>query len=90
MQIGKHLTLDEIEEVLKQFSSDKIRGLDGIPIELFGSFFDLVRDELLELVEYFSEHKVVSSALNYNFITLVPKCDKTEFYIDIRRILYVA
>jgi hypothetical protein len=44
-------TKSEIWEVLKLFSKDKSPGPDGWTVEFFTQFFDLLGDDLLELVE---------------------------------------
>lgn len=47
-------------------------------MEFFCSFFYLVGEELLEVVEFSRIHDFMSGALNSTFITPVPKLDKLE------------
>jgi hypothetical protein len=58
-------TKQEIWEVLKSFAKDKSLGPDGWIVEFFINFFDLVGDELLEVVEDTrSRGKVICSGLS--------------------------
>ena len=45
------VTLLEIERALKSFKKDKSPGPDGFPVEFFLAFFDLLGDDLMNLVE---------------------------------------
>lgn len=45
--IGKPVTLEEIESILKLFAKDKSPGLDGWTVEIFSAFFDIMGRDLL-------------------------------------------
>jgi hypothetical protein len=47
----QQVTLEEVKEVLFLFQKEKSSGLDGCTIELFISFFDLVGEDVLAMVE---------------------------------------
>ena len=45
-EVGREVSLEEVEEVLKDFARDKSPGPDGWSVELFWLFFDLVGRDL--------------------------------------------
>lgn len=45
------ITFEEVDWALKSFKKDKSLGLDGWPVEFFLAFFDLLGNELVNLVE---------------------------------------
>ena len=45
------ISMEEIELALKSFKKDKSPGPDGWPVEFFLDFFDLLGNELVDLVE---------------------------------------
>jgi hypothetical protein len=66
----------EIREVLKLFAKDKSSGPNGWTVEFFSHFFDLVGDELLEVVEDSRMRGKVIISLNSTFLPLIPKVNK--------------
>jgi hypothetical protein len=79
-------TLQEVWDVLKSFEKDKILGPDGWTIEFFLHLFELVGDELLELVEDSRLRGKVSGSLNSTFLTLIPKENNPTYFGDYRPI----
>ena len=51
----------------------KAPGLDGFTIDFFQSCWDLVKDELWEMVEESKRTKRVLKAFNATFLSLIPK-----------------
>ena len=47
----KPVTLQELEDTLKWFQRDKSPGLDGWPIEFYLAFFDVMGQDILNLIE---------------------------------------
>jgi hypothetical protein len=78
--LANPVSLDEILKTLKGFKCSKILGSDGWTIELFFYFFDLLCNELLEVVEESRRIGKVSGALNATFIELIPKSDKPNSF----------
>jgi hypothetical protein len=62
----------ELRDVLKYFKIDKSPGPDGWTVE----FFDLVRGNLLNVVEESILKGKISSGLNASFLALIPKINK--------------
>ena len=78
----EHVTLKENLEALKQFKKEKSLGLNEWTVKLFLHFFDIMGQELLDLVEFSRTKGFVLGALNSTFITLVPKCNKPVGFAD--------
>jgi len=76
----------ELWEVIKLFAKDKSMRLDGWMVEFFIRYFDLVGDELLEVVEDSRKIGEVVSSINLNFLALIPKFNKPSSFGDFRPI----
>ena len=76
----------EVETALKSFKKDKSPGPDVWPVEFFLAFFDLLGDELVNLVEVSRKKGRVLPSLNSTFIALIPKKDKPLSFADFRPI----
>ena len=74
--VAKPTTLAEILSTLKGFSASKIPGPDGWTIEFFLSFFDLMGNDILEMVEETRRKGRVNGALNGIFLALILKSNK--------------
>jgi hypothetical protein len=71
-QLNGACTKEEIWKVLNSFKRDKIPGPDGWTVEFYLHFFELVGDDLWDLVEDTRIRGVVNRALNSTFLTLIP------------------
>lgn len=76
------VVLSEVKAVLTLFKHDKSRGPDGLTVEFFIHFFDLVGEELLEMVEEARTKGISSGGLNSNFLGLIPKVNKPQTFGD--------
>ena len=47
----KHVSMQEVEEVIHQMAPRKAPGPDGFTSNFFHHFWDLVKEEVLEIVE---------------------------------------
>jgi len=65
---------------LKGFSASKIPGPDGWTVEFFLSFFDLMGNDILEMVEETRRKGRANGAFNDTFLSLVPKSYKLESF----------
>jgi hypothetical protein len=70
------VTLAEIMSTLKGSSASKSLGLDGWTVEFFLAFFDLLGNDILEMVEETRRKGRVSGAMNATFLSLIPKSEK--------------
>ena len=80
MQISKPISLEEMESVLTKFDKYKIPRLDGWPMELFISFFNIMGRDMLVIVEMSRSQGVMSRTLNSTFIYLIPKKEKLDIF----------
>jgi hypothetical protein len=78
----KPVDLKELQKVLSKFKVDKSPGPDGWTVEFFKDFFDIVGEDLLEMVEESRKKGFISGALNSTFITLIPKVNKPHLFGD--------
>jgi len=76
LRIVDLVTIYELLATLKGFIVSKISGSDDWTVEFFLAFFDLLGNELLEVVEESRQKGRVVGALNATFLPLIPKRDK--------------
>jgi len=87
-EIGKPLTLEEVEEIVSRMPKDKSPGLDGWTHELFQTFFDIMGEDLLSAVEESIRSGHILGALNATFFALIPKVSKPKYFHDFRPIAH--
>lgn len=80
------VTLEELESTLKWFKKDKSPGSDGWTIEFYVAFFDLMRRDLLRVIEESRTSGCLYNAINSTFIALIPKSDSPSSFDDFRPI----
>jgi hypothetical protein len=76
------VNLEEIKAVLSLFKKDKSPGPDGWTVEFFSHFFDLVGDDLLEMVEESRQRGIIVGSINSTFLSLIPKANKPTNFGD--------
>ena len=69
----KPVTLQEAEEAVNEMALEKASGPDGFTSNLFHHFWDMVKGELVEIVEESRLKKGVLKAFNATFLSLIPK-----------------
>ena len=50
--LGKHVTLKEVDEALNPFKNEKSRGPDGWIVDLFLHFFHIMGEDFLAMVDF--------------------------------------
>jgi hypothetical protein len=80
------VNMGELKEVLTLFKKDKSPGPDGWTVEFFLHFFDLVGEDLLDMVEESRSRGVIIGGLNSTFLALIPKVNKPVTFGDFRPI----
>jgi hypothetical protein len=73
---------EELWKVLKEFAKDKSPGPYGWTVEFFLHFFELVGEELLEVVEDSRRRGEVIKDLNSTLLVLIPKVNKSTTFGD--------
>eukprot|EP00253_Pinus_taeda_P010868 PITA_10868 len=84
--IFQPVTEDELHKVLKAFSKDKCPGPDGWSIEFFLCFFELLKHDLLHMIEDSRISGHIHSHISSTLIALIPKKRDTESFSDFRPI----
>jgi hypothetical protein len=82
LNLEKPCSREEILEVLKGFSKDKSPGPDGWTVEFFLHFFELVGQDLLDVVEESRIRGEVIKQINSTFIALIPKVNRPSTFND--------
>ena len=65
--------MQEVEEAVNQMALGKAPGPDGFTSNFFHYFWDMVKDEVVEIVEEYRTKKGVLRAFNATFLSLIPK-----------------
>jgi exonuclease III len=79
-------TKEEILSVLKGFKKEKSPGPDGWSVELYLHFFDIMGQDLLDVVEDARLRGVINPLLNSTFLVLIPKSNHPKQFKDFRPI----
>lgn len=86
LEVCRPVSLDEIKEVLHHFGWEKSPCPDAWTVEFYIYFFDLLGDELQDMVEESRLTRKFTGALNSTFIYLIPKVEKLDTFQDFRSI----
>jgi hypothetical protein len=78
------VTVMELKSILSHFKKDKSPGPDGWTVEFYTHFFDLIKDDLLALVENVRTGGRIAGSLNSTFLALIPKLNKPQQFGDYR------
>ena len=65
--------MQEVEEVVNQMALGKSPGPDGFTSNFFHYFWDLVKEEVLNIAEESRNKRGVLKTFNATFLTLIPK-----------------
>jgi hypothetical protein len=77
-ELTKFFSESEIKVALSQMKKNKAAGPDSIPIEFYQVFWEVIKNDILELFNDFHEGRLDVSRLNYGTITLLPKVQDAE------------
>lgn len=79
--LNDEITLDELEKAARMMHNGKSPGCDGIPIEFYKRFWDLVGPLLLASFLLSAEKGLLSPNQRRAVVTLIPKKNKDKRYI---------
>jgi len=85
-QVMDPVTKEEVESVIKSMAKEKSPGPDGWTVEIFLHFFELIGEEITEVVEESIKNGEIYSPFNATFIALIPKKEAPETFEDFRPI----
>ena len=69
------MTEEEVNEVIKEMKNGKAGGPDGFNVYFFKACSDIVKHDILDVVEDSRKNKTILKALNTYFVSLIPKQD---------------
>ena len=64
---------EKVEEVVLQMEKGTAPGPDGFTVDFYQFFWDIVKEEVWEIVEESRKSKRILKAFNATFLTLIPK-----------------
>ena len=67
------LSFDECKQILKSFSNGKSPGEDGLTVEFYQKFFDIIGEDLVDCLNASHETGQLSISQRRGMITLIPK-----------------
>ena len=69
------IVLQELEKVVFGMKKGKAPGPSGFPIEFFQEFWEIIKFDLLEVVQESYQNKQMLKSLNATFLALIPNID---------------
>jgi len=71
--LNRPVTEEEVSEVLKEMQNGKALGLDGFNVDFFKSCWNIIKQDILNVVEDFRMNITILEALNTSSISLIPR-----------------
>ena len=71
--LNSPISMQEVEEVVNQMAQQKAPGLDDFTSNFFHFFWDLIKEEVWEIVEESRRKRGVYQSFNATFLSLIPK-----------------
>eukprot|EP00253_Pinus_taeda_P015369 PITA_15369 len=76
--LRKTITMEEVEEAVRNMPNDKASGPDGFTINFYKACWNIVRHDIWEIVEDSRRSKTILKSLNSTFVALVPKVEEAN------------
>lgn len=76
--LSKDFNRSEITECLKSFKRGKSPGADGLPLEFYETFWDILVEDLLEVFNDFDNTNLLPDSFRTGIVTLLYKKDDKE------------
>lgn len=73
LSMNKPFTIQEFHSALKELNKNKTPGTDGITPEFYLTFWDILKGEFMQSIEYSLEHGILTDQQRMGVITLIPK-----------------
>ena len=75
-QLTKPIQKNELKQAIEQTENEKFPGVDGILMEFYKTFYDLLETNLLTLYNnILFEEKEITNTMHQAIVTLIPKKD---------------
>eukprot|EP00253_Pinus_taeda_P032535 PITA_32535 len=76
--LNRPVTEEEVSEVIKEMQYGKAPGPDGFNVDFFKAFLNIVKHDILNVVEDSRMNRTILKELNTSFISLISKHDNTQ------------
>lgn len=76
------ITKSEISEAIQSMKKGKSPGNDGLSVEFYLHFWNIIVDPLLELLKECQDRREMSTSMKQGIITLIPKPEKDHLMIE--------
>lgn len=86
LSLLQEVTEEEIKHVVWSIPIHKSPGPDGFGSGFYRSAWEIIKDDVVEIVRQFFKTGKLHSALNSTHLTLLPKCDQPTTAADFRPI----
>jgi hypothetical protein len=86
IDLFEEVGMKELKETLHNFQKDKSPGLDGLIMEFYLGFFELLGLKLLQAIGESRRNGRLYAPINATFIALIPKSDERQSFDDFRPI----
>lgn len=70
--------MEEVEEAVRSMPNDKAPGPDGFTINFYKAYWNIVKQDIWEIVEDSRRSKSILKSLNSTFIALIPKVEEAN------------
>ena len=71
--LNRPVTEKEVSEVLNKMKNGKAPGPDGVNVDFFKACWNIVKQDIINVVEDSRMNRTIFKALNTSFIALIPK-----------------
>eukprot|EP00253_Pinus_taeda_P008881 PITA_08881 len=78
LALMRKITMEEVEDIVRNIKRNKAPGLDGYTIEFFQAEWKFLAAEVLEVVEEARINQRIWPGLNSTLLTLIPKTNQAE------------
>ena len=72
-KLGENVTSNEIFRAIKDMNTNKAPGLDGIPVEFYLKYWDIIKEEIIMIVINIINGTLLNENQRKAIITLIPK-----------------
>jgi len=69
------MTEEEVNEVLNDIHNGKVPNPDGFNVDFFKACWNIVKQDILNVVKYSRMNRTILKVLNTSFVSLIPKQD---------------
>ena len=77
--LTKEISLKELHDVIFSFNNNRSPGIDGIPIEFYKFFWDVIKDDFLLVLKCILQQEILSLSQNTALISLISKGHDDRF-----------